>query len=78
MRSATGCLIAPAGSHAKCASTSPPTISRMKRDDHPSAIQVRLETRERFQRAFADGFAVVGFEGDAGVARFVLKKMVAV
>ena len=52
----------------------PSDFQAMKRVDHARAIQVRLQTRENFLRAFAEGYVVVGFESDAGGARFILKQ----
>jgi predicted GNAT superfamily acetyltransferase len=52
----------------------PADFQRMKRVDHAGAIQARMETREKFLQAFADGYVVVGFEGDGSRAQFTLRK----
>lgn len=54
--------------------TIPADFQTMKRVDHAGAIQVRMQTREQFLQAFANGYVVVGFESDAGGAQFLLKK----
>jgi predicted GNAT superfamily acetyltransferase len=52
----------------------PADFQRMKCDDHAGAIAVRMATREKFLRAFADGFMVMGFNSAGAGAQFVLKR----
>lgn len=53
----------------------PTDFQAMKRVDHAGAIQARMIARENFLQAFAEGYVVVGFDGSAGVAQFVLKRI---
>jgi predicted GNAT superfamily acetyltransferase len=53
----------------------PLDFQRIKQADLAEALRVRLALRERFQRAFADGYAAVDFELTQDRAAYVLARL---
>ncbi|MCS7056767.1 MAG: hypothetical protein NZM18_11415 [Thermoflexales bacterium] len=59
----------------RCFIEIPRNFQALKRADREAALRWRLETRERFEQAFAQGYAVTGFTLDGERAVYTLTRL---